>query len=117
MTKIECILRPNSMLKVKEALGKIGINGMTVTEAIGCGLQKGHANTDIDIEDWDSEFNITLLPKTKLEMVVSDENVDKVVDIIIESARTGEIGDGKIFIYPVIDAIRIRTGERGDKVI
>ena len=117
MTKIECILRPNKVLEVKDALGKIGINGMTVTEAIGCGLQKGHSDI-LDIEDWDSEFNsIALLPKTKIEMVVSDEMLDKVIDVIIAAARTGEIGDGKIFTYPIKNAIRIRTGETGDKVI
>lgn len=113
MTKIECILRPSKIMEVKIALGNIGINGMTVTEAIGCGLQKGHS----DMDNWDTELNINLLPKTKIEMVVLDEVVDKVIDIIIESARTGDIGDGKIFTYPVSNAIRIRTGEKGDKAL
>ena len=113
MTKIECILRPNKILEVKDALGNIGINGMTVTEAIGCGLQKGHS----DIDNWNTEFNITLLPKTKIEMVVLDEVVDKVIEVIIEAARTGDIGDGKIFTYPISNAIRIRTGEKGEKVL
>jgi nitrogen regulatory protein P-II 1 len=113
MMKIECILRPSKVVEVKEALGNIGINGITVTEAIGCGLQKGHANYN----DWDLEFNINFLPKTKFEMVVMDKMVDRVVDTIIECARTGAIGDGKIFIYPIIDAIRIRTGETGEKAI
>lgn len=113
MTKIECILRPNKILEVKDALGNIGISGMTVTEAIGCGLQKGH----LDVDNWNTEFNITLLPKTKIEIVVLDEMVDKVVDVIIEAARTGDIGDGKIFTYPVGNAIRIRTGESGETAL
>ncbi len=113
LTKIECILRPNNILEVKNALGNIGIHGMTVTEAIGCGLQKGH----LDIDNWNTEYNITLLPKTKIEIVVLDEVVDKVIDVIIKATRTGEIGDGKIFTYPVGNAIRIRTGETGDKAL
>lgn len=113
MTKIECILRPNKIMEVKNALGTIGINGMTVTEAIGCGLQKGHS----DFDDWDTELNITLLPKTKLEMVVSDEIVEQVINTIEKAARTGEIGDGKIFTYKIDNAIRIRTGETGDNAI
>jgi nitrogen regulatory protein P-II 1 len=112
MTKIECILRPNKILEVKDALGRLGINGLTVTEAIGCGLQKGHTDAD-----WNTEFNITLLPKTKVEMVVLDSMVDEVVSIIIKAARTGEIGDGKIFTYPISNAIRIRTGEMGETAI
>ena len=113
MTKIECIIRPGKMIEVKEALGKVGINGLTVTEAIGCGLQKGHTEAS-----WDAEFgNITLLPKTKLEMVVPDHLVDEVVKAVVGAARTGEIGDGKIFTYPVGNAIRIRTGETGDCAI
>jgi len=113
LTKIECILRPNKILEVKDALGNIGISGMTVTEAIGCGLQKGH----LDVDNWNTEFNITLLPKTKIEIVVLDEMVDKVVDVIIKAARTGDIGDGKIFTYPVGNAIRIRTGETGETAL
>lgn len=113
MTKIECILRPSKILEVKDALGNIGISGMTVTEAIGCGLQKGHT----DIDDWNTEYNITLLPKTKIEMVVMDEMVDEVVNVIIKAARTGDFGDGKIFTYPIGNAIRIRTGETGEKAI
>lgn len=113
MTKIECILRPNKILEVKDALSSIGVTGMTVTEAIGCGLQKGH----FDVDNWNDEFSVTLLPKTKIEMVVSDSIVQDVIDVIIKSARTGEIGDGKIFTYPVQNAIRIRTGETGDDAI
>ncbi|HEX3045570.1 MAG TPA: P-II family nitrogen regulator, partial [Bacillota bacterium] len=90
-----------------------GINGMTVTEAIGCGLQKGHS----DELNWNTELNINLLPKTKVELVVSDQMVDQVINAVINVARTGEIGDGKIFTYPVGNAIRIRTGETGDQAI
>lgn len=112
MTKIECILRPNKIVDVKNALGELGIKGMTVTEAIGCGLQKGHTDSG-----WETEFDINLLPKTKVELVVSDKMVDEVVRVIIDAARTGEIGDGKIFTYPVGNAIRIRTGETGEAAI
>jgi nitrogen regulatory protein P-II 1 len=112
MTKIECILRPSKILDVKNALGELGIKGMTVTEAIGCGWQKGHVN-----DDWNTELNINLLPKTKIEMVVPDNVVDQVVDLIVEVSRTGEIGDGKIFTYPIGNAIRVRTGEKGEVAI
>lgn len=117
MTKIECILRPNKILDIKNALSKLGISGMTVTEVIGCGLQKGHTEKKAKEVNWNTELNINLLPKTKIEMVVTDDLVDKVVELIIKTARTGEIGDGKIFTYPVGNAIRIRTGETGDKAI
>lgn len=112
MTKIECILRPNKLIDVKNALGKIGIHGMTILEAIGCGMQLGHIDSVID-----NEFDITLLPKTMIQLVVADEMVDEVVQVITEAARTGEIGDGKIFIYPIANTIRIRTGESGEKAI
>lgn len=115
MTKVECILRPNKIKEVKDALGSIGIKGLTVTEAVGCGLQKGHI--DMELEAWDNELSITLLPKTKLEMVVTDDVVDKVIDTIIKAARTGQVGDGKIFTYHVNNAIRIRTGETGEKAV
>ena len=112
MTKIECILRPNKIIEVKDALCKLGVHGMTVTEAIGCGLQKGHTELE-----WDLEPDINLLPKTKVEIVVKDSMVDEVINVIIRSAQTGEIGDGKIFTYPVENAIRIRTGETGEDAI
>lgn len=112
MTKIECILRPSTILEVKNGLGKLGIKGMTVIEAIGFGSQKGHTE-----EIWDTEFDINLLPKTKIEMVVSDDKVDEVIRVIIGIARTGEIGDGKIFTYPIGNAIRIRTGETGESAV
>jgi nitrogen regulatory protein P-II 1 len=112
VTKIECILRPEKISDVLNALGKLGIKGMTVTEAIGCGLQKGHTR-----DNWNTELNINLLPKTKVEMVVSDSMLDEVIQAIIEISRTGEIGDGKIFTYPIGNAIRIRTGETGINAI
>ena len=112
MTKVECILRPDRILDVRNALGNLGIKGMTVTEVIGCGLQKGHTR-----DEWNTEININLLPKTKIEMVVTDNLVDGVIKAIIEISRTGEIGDGKIFTYPIGNAIRIRTGETGENAI
>jgi nitrogen regulatory protein P-II 1 len=115
MTKIECILRPKVILELKNALGKLGIQGMTVTEAIGFGSQKGHKG--YVEENWSTELNINLLPKTKVEMVVPDYTVDEIIKVIINTARTGEIGDGKIFTYPVRNAIRIRTGESGEDAI
>lgn len=114
MTKVECILRPNTILDVKNALGKLGVNGMTVTEVIGCGLQKGHTG---ELDNWNTELNINLLPKTKIEMIVQDSLVDQIIEVIIKAARTGEIGDGKIFTYPVGNAVRIRTGETGESAI
>jgi nitrogen regulatory protein PII len=117
MTKIECIIRPEKILEIKNALGKLGIiKGMTVTEVIGCGLQKGHADEKAE-NNWNEELNINLLPKTKIELIVTDDLVDKIIEVIIKVARTGEIGDGKIFTSPIGNAIRIRTGEKGDKAV
>jgi len=113
MTKVECILRPNKILEVKNALGQMGISGMTVTEVIGCGFQKGHPEE----LNWNTELNIHLLPKTKIEMVVPDHLVDPVINTIIHAARTGNVGDGKIFTYPIGNAVRIRTGDTGEKAI
>lgn len=112
MMKIECILRPDKLEEVKSALAKLGVPGMTINQVMGCGLQKGHKEVYRG-----AEYNINLLPKVKVEIVVSDSHVDKVVEIITNTARTGDIGDGKIFIYPVSNAIRIRTGEVGDLAI
>ena len=112
MTKIECILRPGKLEDVKDALSKFGIKGMTVTQVIGCGLQKGRREVYRG-----TEYSINLLPKVKLEIVVKDGDVDEVVKIISEMARSGEIGDGKIFTCQIDDAIRIRTGERGEAAI
>jgi nitrogen regulatory protein P-II 1 len=112
MTKIECVLRPGKLEDVKDELGKFGIKGMTVTQVIGCGLQKGHTEVYRG-----AEYNINLIPKVKVEIVIRDEDVDKVVSLISRAARTGQTGDGKIFIYPVAGAVRIRTGERGNDAI
>lgn len=109
MTKIECIIRPGQLETVKDALGKYGIHGMTVSQVMGCGLQKGRTEVYRG-----TEYSINLLPKVKVEVVVSDKYVEQVVNTVTEAARTGEIGDGKIFIIPVEDAVRIRTGEKGE---
>ena len=113
MVKVECILRPHKLAEVKDALSSLGVHGMTVTEVIGCGLQKGY----VEGLNWNTELNINLLPKTKIETVVPDDMVEDVISAIIKVAKTGEIGDGKIFTSPVSNAIRIRTEERGDKAI
>lgn len=112
MTKIECILRPGKLEDVKDALNKYGIHGMTVTQVIGCGLQKGRKEVYRG-----TEYSINLLPKVKLEIVVKDGDVGDVVKIISETARSGEIGDGKIFTSRIENAIRIRTGETGEAAI
>ena len=109
MVKVECIIRPNKIADVKDTLSNFGVHGMTVTEVIGCGFQKGYKE-DLN---WNTELNINLLPKTKIEIVVPDESVEEIVAAIVRVAKTGEIGDGKIFLSPVTDAIRIRTEERG----
>ena len=112
MKKIEAIIKPFKLDEVKDALASIGIYGMTVWEAKGFGRQKGHTELYRG-----AEYVIDFLPKVKIEVVVDDSMVEKVVDAIINAARTGRIGDGKIFIIPVEDAIRIRTGERGSEAL
>ena len=112
MKKIEAIIKPFKMEDVKEALSEIGIEGMTVSEVKGFGRQKGH--TEIYRG---SEYTVDFLPKVKFEIVIADERVQKAVDAIVASAKTGKIGDGKVFILPIEDAIRIRTEERGDTAI
>jgi nitrogen regulatory protein P-II 1 len=112
MTKLECIIRPNKLEAVLNAVAKIGNYGVTVSQVMGCGLQKGWKE---EIQEFESIIN--LLPKVKLEMVVKDEQVKEVVQLISQTARTGEIGDGKVFVYPLSDAVRIRTGETGEKAI
>lgn len=112
MKKIEAIIKPFKLDDVKEALKDIGIQGLTVTEVKGFGRQKGHTELYRG-----AEYVIDFLPKIKLDIVVSDDMVTKVVDAIIESARTGKIGDGKIFILPMEEVIRIRTGERGEDAL
>ena len=108
MKKVEAIIKPFKLDEVKEALHEIGVQGLTVTVVKGFGRQKGHTELYRG-----AEYVVDFLPKLKLEIVVSDDMVDKVVAAIVESANTGRIGDGKIFVLPLEEAIRIRTGERG----
>jgi nitrogen regulatory protein P-II 1 len=108
MTKIEAIVRPNKFEAVKEALVQAGIEGMTLSEVRGHGRQKGHTEVYRG-----REYEVDLVPKVKLEIVVQDDVVEKVVQAILGSAYTGKIGDGKIFLYKLEDAIRIRSQERG----
>jgi nitrogen regulatory protein P-II 1 len=112
MKKIEAIIKPFKLEEVKEALSAVGVEGLTVTEVKGFGRQKGH--TEIYRG---SEYTVDFLPKLKLEVVLGDNLVDQAVEAIIKSAKTGKIGDGKIFILPLEDAIRIRTQEHGDKAV
>jgi len=112
MKKIEAIIKPFKLDEVKAALSSIGIKGMTITEVKGHGRQKGHKEIYRG-----AEYNVDLIPKIKIEIVVSSEMSAKVVDTLMKSARTGKIGDGKIFIMPIEDVIRIRTGESGDGAI
>lgn len=112
MTKIECILSPGRLEAVKDALGKFGIHGMTASEVIGCGLQKGKTKVAQDIG-----CTITLLPKVKIEIVLQDSLVDEVINIFVNTSRTGQIGDGKIFVHHIENVIRIRTGESGEAAL
>ncbi len=111
MLKIEAIIRPEKLETVQLKLRHIGYPGMMVTEMEGHGRQKGLHS------DWPQDLRVNFLPKTRMEIVVENKDKDKVLKAILSAARTGEVGDGKIFIYDVKDAIRIRTGERGTKAI
>lgn len=112
MKKIEAIIKPFKLEEVKDALIKIGIGGMTVSEVRGFGQQKGE--TEIYRG---TEYVVDFLPKIKIEVVVKDEDAEKVIETIANTARTGRVGDGKIFVIPVEDVVRIRTGERGEKAV
>ena len=112
MKKIEAIVKPFKMEDVKEALTEIGIEGMTVSEVKGFGRQKGH--TEIYRG---SEYTVDFLPKVKFEIVVSDDRVQRTVETIVQTARTGKIGDGKVFVISIEEAIRIRTEERGEAAV
>ena len=112
MKKIEAIIRPFRLDDVREALGEIGVKGMTLTEVKGYGRQKGHTELYRG-----SEYQIDFLPKIKIEVVVPDKLADKVVDTMVKAAKTGQVGDGKIFIYDVEDAVRVRTGESGESAL
>ncbi|MDU9049282.1 MAG: P-II family nitrogen regulator [Candidatus Electrothrix sp. Rat3] len=112
MKKIEAIIKPFKLDDVKEALGDLGVTGMTISEVKGYGRQKGHKEMYRG-----AEYNVDFNPKIKIELVVVAGMVDKVVDVIRESALSGKIGDGKIFVLPVEEVIRVRTGERGGEAI
>ncbi len=112
MKKIEAIIKPFKLDEVKNALDAIGIHGMTVTEVKGFGRQKGHVEVYRG-----TEYEVTFLPKIKLEVVIPDSMIDKVISTIIEKAKTGNIGDGKIFLYSLEDVIRIRTGDKGEAAV
>ncbi len=108
MKKIEAIIRPFKLEEVKEALVEEGIRGLTISEVRGYGRQKGHTETYRG-----SEYRIEFVPKIKIEVVVEDSKVEKIIDAILKTGKTGQVGDGKIFIYNIEDAVRIRTGESG----
>jgi nitrogen regulatory protein PII len=112
MKKIEAIIKPFKLEEVKEALAEIGVEGMTVSEVKGFGRQKGH--TEIYRG---SEYTVDFLPKIKVEVVLADAQVSAAVSVIVKAARTGKIGDGKVFISPIENAVRIRTEEKGEEAV
>jgi len=112
MKKIEAIIRPFKLDDVREALSEMGVKGMTLTEVKGYGRQKGHTEVYRG-----SEYKIDFLPKVKIEIIAKDAMVEKIVSTLLKTAKTGEVGDGKIFIYPIDDVIRIRTEESGEEAI
>ena len=112
MKKIEAIIKPYKLDDVKDALNEIGISGMTLSEVKGYGRQKGHKEVYRG-----AEYIVDFLPKMKLEIIVKAEDVDRVIECIRQSAYTGKIGDGKIFVLPVEDVVRVRTGEKGNDAI
>jgi nitrogen regulatory protein P-II 1 len=112
MKKVEAVIRPDRLQAVQDALDSLGTSGLTVSEVLGCGRQRGYTETYRG-----TKANISLQRKVKVEAVVADMSVAAVVDAIAGAAKTGEIGDGKIFVIPVEDALRIRTGERGEEIV
>lgn len=112
MKKIEAIIKPFKLDEVKDALNELGVSGMTISEARGFGRQRGHKEIYRG-----TEYQVDFVPKIKLDLVVASEMADKVVSTIAEKAGTGKVGDGKIFVLPVEEAIRIRTGESGNEAI
>ncbi|SDC19114.1 nitrogen regulatory protein P-II family [Pelagirhabdus alkalitolerans] len=112
MKKIEAIIRPEKFQTVRDRLMDEGISGITVTEVAGTGKQKGQTGVFRG-----TSFEIKVVPKIKIELVINEEALDKIIDLIIETCSTDQIGDGKIFVYPVEDAIRIRTKERGQEAV
>jgi len=112
MKKIEAVIKPFKLDEVKEALHEVGVKGITVTEAKGFGRQKGHTELYRG-----AEYVVDFLPKVKLEIIIDDSQVERAVEAIMTAAKTGRIGDGKIFVSPVEEVIRIRTGERGTEAV
>lgn len=112
MKKIEAIIRPHLLETVKDALQAMGVQGMTISEVRGFGRQKGHTEVYRG-----SEYKVEFVPKVKIEVVLDDEIVEGAIDAISKASRTGKFGDGKIFVFPVEDAIRIRTGEHGEHAV
>ena len=112
MKKIEAIIKPFKLDDVKEAIQGLGIQGLTVTEVKGFGRQKGHTEVYRG-----AEYVVDFLPKVKIEVVLGDDQVERCIDAIVDAASTGKIGDGKIFVTPIADALRIRTGERGEAAL
>ena len=112
MKKIEAIIKPFKLEEVKDALHDVGIEGMTVSEVKGFGRQKGHTEVYRG-----AEYAVDFLPKIQIDIVLSDDQIVRVIEVIIETARTGKVGDGKIFVTPVDQVIRIRTGETGDVAV
>ena len=112
MKKIEAVIKPFKLEEVKDALAKIGVQGMTVSDVKGFGRQKGHTESYRG-----TEYMVDFLPKSKIEIIVTNELVDQVIETIEKAAKTGKIGDGKIFLSPIEEVIRIRTGERGKVAI
>lgn len=112
MKKIEAIIKPFKLEEVKDALNKAGIAGLTVSEVRGYGRQKGHVELYRG-----AEYDVTFVPKVKIEIVVADSVVEGILSVIEETAKTGKIGDGKIFVLPVDETVRIRTGERGEAAV
>jgi nitrogen regulatory protein P-II 1 len=112
MQKIEAVIRPERLDDVKTALDEIGLHGITVTEVRGAGQQRGYVHRYRG-----AEYRVNLLEKVKLETVVTDDQLEEAIDAIVKAGRTGEVGDGKIFVIPVGDAVRVRTGDRGNAAI
>jgi nitrogen regulatory protein P-II 1 len=112
MKKIEAIIRPHLLESVKDALQTLGLQGMTISEVKGFGRQKGHTEVYRG-----SEYKVEFVPKLKIEVILDDEVVENAIEAIIKTARTGKFGDGKIFVFPVEEAIRIRTGEHGENAV
>ncbi|HVE42670.1 MAG TPA: P-II family nitrogen regulator [Planctomycetota bacterium] len=112
MKMVEAIIKPFKLDDVKDALSRVGVQGLTVTEVRGFGRQKGHSQ-----QYRGAEYAVDLIPKLKLEMVITDHSLAEVLQAIVRSARTGEIGDGKIFVYSLDSTVRIRTGEKGERAI